>query len=299
MRIVTNPGSNLDDDLASHLHVDLMPQRIVVDGIPHDTRSTIPLSKVDAWIQRSGQHPHVQGTTAADFVELLGGYAKQDPSILAVMTSRRIIGSHDAAVDAARQLTSKATPGSLQIEIVDSCVTDVGAGLITLLAVQARAAGLSVQATAAALRKAASGMASLVGVATLENLIRGGRANFLTGWVANFLEIRPLIAFVDGELKSVGRMKARADLGAKMKEQLLERFSPGTPCWLGISHGDDEVRANAVQSQLVDTFHPRLIFRRPLAPSIYLHLGRGAVYAVLMPISDLGFEPGNPDIGNS
>ncbi|MBS2026280.1 MAG: hypothetical protein JST54_00125 [Deltaproteobacteria bacterium] len=73
MRIVSNPGSNLDEDLANRLKIDLMPQRIVVDGIPHDTRGEIPLSKVDAWIQRSSSHPHVQGTTAADFVEFPGG----------------------------------------------------------------------------------------------------------------------------------------------------------------------------------------------------------------------------------
>ncbi|MBS2026281.1 MAG: DegV family protein [Deltaproteobacteria bacterium] len=65
-------------------------------------------------------------------------------------------------------------------------------------------------------------MVGIVGVATLQNLIRGGRASWLSGWVANFLAVRPLISFVDGELKSVGRMKAKADLAAKMKEFVLE-----------------------------------------------------------------------------
>lgn len=40
MRIVTNPGSNLDEETTLAKEIDLTPQKIVVDGISHDTRNT-------------------------------------------------------------------------------------------------------------------------------------------------------------------------------------------------------------------------------------------------------------------
>lgn len=44
MRILTNPGSNLTDEVAHSLDVDLTPQKIVVDGISHDTRNALDFS---------------------------------------------------------------------------------------------------------------------------------------------------------------------------------------------------------------------------------------------------------------
>ncbi|HEY1087302.1 MAG TPA: DegV family protein, partial [Archangium sp.] len=104
MRIVTNPGSNLDEDFAHAKDVDLLPQKIVVDGISHDTRNTIDFSQVDAWVKKASKHPVVQGTTEQECLEFFTRLAKKDKEILVVMSSRKIIGSHDAAVAAAKTL---------------------------------------------------------------------------------------------------------------------------------------------------------------------------------------------------
>lgn len=59
MRILTNPGSNLDEDLTIERDVDLLPPKIVVDGIPFDTRGTIDFGQVDGWVKRAIKHPQV------------------------------------------------------------------------------------------------------------------------------------------------------------------------------------------------------------------------------------------------
>ncbi|MEW5739866.1 MAG: DegV family protein [Myxococcota bacterium] len=298
MRILTNPGSNIGDDLAHSLDVDLTPQKIIVDGISHDTRNALDLSQVDRWVKSAAQHPFVQGTTETEFSEHFTRLAKKDPEILAVMTSRQIIGSHDAAVAAAAALKNSADPAlkAAKIEIVDTMVTDVGAGLVTLAAVQARKAGLSLADTAKFCRAFAQGGRSVVSVATLDNLIKGGRASFLQGWVANFLNVRPLLSFEGGKPVSVGRVSARAEPAEKLTEWLAERLDKGTPVWVGIAHGDVEAKAKQTLSKLQEHFKVEFSMVRALSPSIYLHVGRGGVAVFVYPLDKLPHRPAAPNV---
>jgi len=46
MRIITNPGSNLTSAIVARYDVDVTPQQIVVDGVLHDTRDSIPQEEI-------------------------------------------------------------------------------------------------------------------------------------------------------------------------------------------------------------------------------------------------------------
>ncbi|MCU0699080.1 MAG: DegV family EDD domain-containing protein [Myxococcaceae bacterium] len=291
MRILTNPGSNLSDELALALDVDLTPQKIIVDGISHDTRTALDLSTVDRWVRSAVTHPSVQGTTRTEFAEHFARLAKKDPQILAIMTSRQIIGSHDAALAAVNDV-KEAT-----IEVVDTTVTDVGAGLVTLAAVHWRRAGVPMAEVARACRAFIAAGRNVVTVATLENLIKGGRASFLQGWVANFLNVRPLLSFEGGKPTSVGRVSARADSAARVDAWFSERLEPGERVWVGIAHGDAEALAQRTAGLLRERFKVEYELIRPLSPSIYLHVGRGSMGVFVYPLSRLPFELTRPSFG--
>ncbi|MBL8913181.1 MAG: DegV family protein [Archangium sp.] len=282
MRIVTNPGSNLDEDLTLALDVDLVPQKIIVDGISRDTRGTIDFAQVDDWVKKALKHPHVQGTTEAEFVDYFGNLIKKDPELLVVMTSRKLIGSHDAAVAASKKIAGA------KIEVVDSLVTDVGAGLATLAAVQARAAGLELAKTAAFVRKFVARGRNAFQVATLDNLIKGGRVGAVQAFVANFLNIRPILSVDDGLVTSVAKTSAKADPAEKLTEYLTQKMDAKQPVWIAVSHGRAPEVAERVATRLKEAFpkHEYALVR-PLSPSIYLHLGPGAVTAWVYPLDGL------------
>lgn len=293
MRIVTNPGSNLDEDTCLRLDIDLLPQKIVVDGIPRDTRNTVDFTQVDDWVKKAHKHPMVQGTTEKDFTEYLGGAVKKDAEVLAVMTSRKLIGSHDAVVQAARAVKSgpDAALQRSRVEVVDSLTTDVGAGLCTLAAVSARKAGLDLSKTAQFVRAFAERGRTVIGLATLDNLIKGGKASSLQGFVANFLNIRPLLGMNEGALESVAKISAKADLGEKMVEHLADRLDAGKPVWVAVAHGNVPQKAAALEARLRERFRCEYVLNRPLSSSIYLHGGPGALWASVYPLEGLAHRP--------
>ncbi len=291
MRIVTNPGANLGPALTAHYGITLSPQQIVVDGVAHDTREEIPLATVDEWVRTSKDHPHVLGTAAAEFAALFRQIAAEDQEIVAVMTSKKIIQSHQAAVSTLHALRSHPRYSSLKVSIVDTTVTDLGAGLIAVLAAEAKQAGLDFDAVTALCEAAAERVRMVLYVATLDNLVKGGRASFLRAWLANVLQVRPLIVFRDGELKPDARVSAKSDPTDGILEVVLREVPPSSRVWVGIAHGDNPVLSRTLAAALRRRFSVEWLRVSLIASSIYLHTGRGAVGVFVLPLDDLPWIP--------
>lgn len=294
MRIVTNPGSNLPTAAIRHYDLAITPQKIVVDGVTHDTRDIPDSATVDAWVRSAKEHPHVLGTSAAEFVTLFRQLAASDRKILAIMTSRKLIGTHAAAVAAARTLQSLPGNEDLTIDVIDTETTDLGAGLVTLLAGEALRAGLTRRKIVEVIDSFARQQAMLLTVETLDNLVKGGRASFLRAWIADFLSLRPLITFVEGNLKSIDKSSRRGDVEQAIADRLIATVGPGRPVWVGVNHGGAPEKGEALAQKLAAGLDVRYCLVRPYSPSIHLHVGPGAVGAMACPIDKLPWTPTTP-----
>lgn len=294
MRILTNPGSNLSRDQIQRYDIHVTPQEIVVDGNYHDTREGVDMQTVDDWIANAAEHPYVLGTSAAQFATTFTEVGTTDREILAVMTSRELIQSYDAAVSAVRTL-AKRESRPLSIRVVDTGVTDVGAGLSTLLAVAARSHGLSLDECARALEKFRAGAALRLHVAKMDNLIKGGCASFLRGWLANVLGVRPILAFNEGRLEVTAKISTRADPVEAVVGPLVDAYR-GRPVWAALAHGgaSAEEEAQRAAAMLRRELNPALLMTRAFSPGVYLHAGPGALACVVGPVDELGFTPSLP-----
>lgn len=294
MHVVTNPGSNLPPRAIEHYGFVISPQTIVAGGRTHDTRNErVTQADVDAWVSTSKEFPHVVGTTAQEYAHIFATLLKEDPEVVAVMTSKKVIQSHAAATSAARTVLERPAFAHAKIGIVDSTFTDIGAGLVALAAGEAVRAQVPFEDTIRTLEKMASRGRLTLSVATLENLVKGGRAGFLRAWLADFFDVKPIIGMVDGELKSVGKMRGKDDQVEAIARDLAT-IGEGRRVWIGVSHGGDPEKAKRLERRLRDTFDVAYCLVRPLSASIYLHGGRGSLFGVALPIDDLPWTPNVP-----
>jgi DegV family protein with EDD domain len=296
MRISTNPGSNLLPKVVEHYDIDLAPQQIVVDGQYHDTRHGVTQRDIDGWIASAKKYPYVLGTAASEFAHIFQELAARDREILSIQTSRKIIQSYDAAMSAKTTLAEHPRFSDVKLEVVDTGNTDCGAGLLTMLAAEARNAGKSLAETAEIVRRAAAQTTMTLWPATLDSLVKGGRASFLRAWLAtSVLHVRPLITFIDGELKPATMVKTKNDTAESMRELVQARLPGNKPrIWLGITHGDDIVGARKLAAEMKHHFTVEYTYLVPFASSIYLHVGRGALGAFTIGLDGLPWVPPNP-----
>ncbi len=294
MRIVTNPGSNLSDVEVRRYSTYLTGQKIVVDGVQHDTRGGISLEVIDEWVRSAKVYPHVLGTSAGEFIEIFRELAPSTDEILVVSTSRRIIGSYNAALAAVK--TASSTPGlqQLRVSVVDTQSTDMGAGACAMLAGEAAAARLPMARIVELLESAAVQGRMVLSVATFDNLVKGGRASFLRAWAANLFSITPLIGFVNGELSSVAKISKSADMADAMVDYLVSQLGERRAIWCGVVHGQAPGQADRLASKIEAKFNVKALWKRPLQSSIYLNVGPGAVGAFVLPIDRLPWMPPSP-----
>ncbi len=299
MRLVTNQGSNLTPAIIERYAVEMTPQQIVVDGVNHDTRELIPLATVDHWVKTAKVHPHILGTAAAEYMPIFRRIVASDPEVVALMTSKKTVPSYSAAVSAAKTLTEMLPDRGVKISVVDTLSTDLAACLCTILAGEAIRAGLGIErVTTVVERFAARGVLALT-LGTLDYLVKSGRASFLRAWLANLLDVTPLITFREGELQPAGRVSRSKDLPTEMAKWLETQIgSRDRPVWAAVSHGANPEGAAKLAKLLRANFNVTYLQVRELASAIYLNCGPGALAAFVYPIDELGFTPPvPPDFG--
>lgn len=293
MEIVTNPGSNLLPEIIAHYGLHVAPQRIVANGKEYDTRNPISFDQIDEWIKTSPEFPYVIGTSAQEFLLLFQSLARVDPEILVVTTSRKVIQTHAAAMAATRSLAGHSAYRHLRVSVVDSGMTDMAAGLLTMMAGEAKRAGLSMKETVTMLERVAGRSKYYVVPETFENLVKGGRASWLRALFADMLRVRPVISFIDGELKSVGTVSAKGDRGAELTK-LLVRDLGKRRVWVGLGYSGTLFSEAALAGELRRTMNVEYVYSRPIASSIYVHIGAGALSCAVLPVDDLPWTPTIP-----
>lgn len=288
MKIVTNPASNLPPQALAHYGIALSPQQIVVGGTAHDTRSSIPYATIDRWIRTSGEFPHVVGTTAHEFVALLGPLAKEDRELCLVLSSRKIIQTHAAAITATKTLATASSFKNVQAAIIDSRVTDLATGLVAIAAGEARRADLGLQRTQRLLESLSERTTMAFVPETLDHLVRGGRASWLRAQLASFLQRRPLIGFQAGELAALESFRRGNDEGEVLLEHALRTHGRQRAVWLAVMHSDrSDERALRLLARARSTFDVRYSLIRALSSSVYLHAGPGTLGLAVMAVDNL------------
>jgi DegV family protein with EDD domain len=293
MRVVANPSCNLSDSAIRRYGVELTPQHVIIDGEALDTRGTTTFTEVDRWVRESRDFPHMVGTTAHEFVGVFRRLLRDDPQIVAIMTSKQVIQSYAAAVSAARVVEDAFVSKGVRIGVVDSMMTDAGAGLLAIAAGEAALAGLDVKRAMAMLEPLATSARFVFIVQTTEYLVKGGRASWLKGWLANMLDVKPMIAFVDGELKSAGRIAGRADPVEALVADACAKFA-GRPLWISVFHGGVPAQADVLAARLSQRLDVRYVYKRALSPGVYIYAGPGMLGYAAVPIHGLSWTPPTP-----
>lgn len=296
MRLLTNPGSNLSEPQIERYQVSILPQRIVVDGVPHDTRHPIPFATVDGWCEKAARWPSTIGTTAAETVAAFQALAKDgERDFVVVTTSRRIINSYDAAVVARETFLASPQGRGARIEVIDTGVTDVGANLVCTLVGEAMRARLPFDQVIAVARAAVRELRCAFALATLDFMVRGGRVTSLRRFVADVLGVRPIIAFgPDGTPDTVGTYKKSGESSSAIAAWMRGQLAPPRRVWVGAFHTGDAGDATTLVDVLRRDFDVAATIVRPLAAGVYLHGGPGAVGAAVCPVDRLGWTPPAP-----
>jgi DegV family protein with EDD domain len=216
--------------------------------------------------------PTTSQPTPADFeaaYESLGGYER----ILAVVLSAKLSGTAESA-----RLAAEASAAGERVRVVDSGVTS-GGTVILADAIQRRLEhGTDDDEVDALVERFRRQRGLLFTVDTLDYLVRGGRVGKAQGIAGQLLSVKPILAFDDGEVAPLKRVRGRQKALAELERLFAESTDDGPNLHVGIGHAAAEAEARDLLERLRAS-RPRASYDvfTTLGPVIGAHGGPGTL----------------------
>jgi DegV family protein with EDD domain len=221
-------------------------------------------------LRAADELPTTSQPTPQDFLdayEELSGYER--------ILSLHIAGKLSGTVQSARLAAAEAGD---RVRVIDTGTVCAAIAMLALAIQRRLEQGTSDEEVDELIERHAQDAGLLFTLETLTFLARGGRIGKARAMAGQLLNVKPILAIVDGEVEPVGRVrgsaKALAELVSRFKAQTDD--SPGLR--VGIAHGDAPERAEALR-QLVLGARPQAQVEvvTTLGAVVGTHAGPGTV----------------------
>ncbi len=205
-RIIVDSTSDLLPEIKNKVNV--VPLTVhfgeeeYIDGV------TIDHKKFYEKLVETDVHPSTSQATPAAFQVEFEKAKEADEAAVVITLSSKLSGTYQSAIIAAEEYEN--------IYVVDSGSAAIGGGILVEFALQLLDKGLNAKEIAEELEKVKEKIVIVALVDTLEYLKRGGRVSKTVAFAGAVLNIKPVLAIINGEISILG--KAR---GSKMGNNLL------------------------------------------------------------------------------
>ena len=204
VQIITDSTSDLTAEELKEMNVQMIHMRVIFeDGVYTDG---IDITK-DQFYAKQAEAKTLPKTTQVnpqEYCDIFQPMLDSGDEVVAIIMSSKLSGTYQSAM-----IAKSMVEGEERLHIVDSLNVTIGEGLLVREAVRLRDAGKSGAEIAAAIEELRHRVRFVAFIGTLKYLKMGGRISSSTAVIGTMLNISPVVAIVDGEVKSVGQVRGR------------------------------------------------------------------------------------------
>jgi DegV family protein with EDD domain len=269
--VVLDSTADLPDPQDRHPNWRLVPLYVRFGDETFREYVDISAEEFYARLRSSSEAPKSSQPSPADFQAVFESLSAYE-NILCVVLSSKISGTYESARLAAESM------GDGRVSVIDSQVTS-GGTVILGDAIQRRLKrGTDMEEIKALVERFRRERGLLFTVDTLEYLIRGGRIGKAAGFAGQLLSVKPILAFDDGEVAPLKRVRGRGKAIAEMERLFVDGSQDGPGLQIGVAHAeaqqDCEELARRVRAARP---HASLDLVLTLGPVIGTHGGPGTL----------------------
>ena len=273
-KILTDSTADLPESWTQEHDVQVLGLTIQLDGQTHETVGPDKLTSEQLLAKmESGSKPTTSQINVGQFEDVFRQYAQEGTAVLYVAFASALSGTYQSAV-MAREMVLEDYPKAI-ITILDTKAASMGEGLLVMKAVEARAAGQSLEQTADLLQSLVPRVKTYFLVDDLNHLMRGGRISKAAALMGSLVNIKPIIAVTaDGSLDSVAKVRGKKKAQAEVVRMTLETISESL---VVIAYAGEKEVAENVKEQLLASGQVTEVLILPLGPVISTHTGPGTL----------------------
>lgn len=275
-KIVTDSTTDLPESWALKNDVQILGLTIQLDGTTYETvgdkklTSEQLLSKMEA-----GSQPTTSQINVGQFEDILRRYAEVGMPVLYIAFASVLSGTYQSAV-MARDMVLEDFPKAV-IRIIDTKAASMGEGILVMKAVEAKAAGQSLEQVVALIKSLVPKVKTYFLVDDLNHLMRGGRISKTAALMGSLVNIKPVIAVKgDGRLDSVAKVRGKKKAQTEVVRMTLEDIAD-LRVVIAYAGADSQEVAQVLKNQLLASEQVNEVLILPLGPVISTHTGPGTL----------------------
>lgn len=247
-KIIIDSCGELTEELKADGHFQNVPLEMEVNGyriVDDETFDQLDFLKK---VKESPVGPKSSCPSPESYLERFQG---EEEHIYVVTLSKRLSGSYNSAALAKKLFEEENGTDQKKIYIFNSRSASVGETLIGMKVQECEEAGMTFEETVSFVEQYISGQQTYFVLETLETLRKNGRLSNIKAFVANALNIKPVMASTpEGEICQLGQARGMTKALKKMVEELAASVTDSEKRILAISHCNCPDRARAVVEEV-------------------------------------------------
>ena len=271
--IVTDSTAWIPKDLVAQYNITVAPQVLIWGEQTLNDGVDIQPQEFYARIKTAKVMPTTSQVPIPTMQKIFSDLIEKDYEVLGIFISAKLSGTMQSALQAREALGTRAE----KVQVLDSNTTSMAMGFQILAAARAAADGANLTEAKAVAEKARERTGVYFAVDTLEFLHRGGRIGGATRFLGTALNLKPVLAVIDGRVEAIERIRTKSKAVERVLELVAEKTKGQSPIHLATLHANAFAEAkdlldraakelNAVESILTD-----------VSPVVGNHAGPGTV----------------------
>lgn len=274
IRIVTDSLAWLPDGVVSANNISVVPLHVTFGE--EQFTETVDLTNAEFYRRlRAGGKPTTSQPSPGEFLDCYRRVAPGASAVISIHASAKLSGTVRSA-EVAAQTAREEFPG-VRFEVIDTQLIAPAEGMVVLGAARAVSAGKSVDEIVAQVVATSPHMRAFICPDTIEYLIRGGRVGRIPGMIGTLLNLRPILALVDGGITPRERVRTRTRAMERMIELIADDVPSGHLGHIGLMHAEAPEARDEFRRRVEGRFRIDEVIEVEIGPVLGTHAGPGAI----------------------
>lgn len=271
--IVTDSTAWIPKDLTDKYNISVAPQVLIWGEQTLNDGVDIQPEEFYARIKTAKVMPTTSQASIVTMQNIFNHLLEKDFDVLGIFISSKLSGTIQSVTHAREALGT----GADKVHLVDSQSTAMAMGFQVLAAARAVADGASLRDAQALAEKARDHTGVYFAVDTLEFLHRGGRIGGAQRFLGTALNMKPVLAIIDGRVEPIERIRTKSKALDRVLELVMEQTKGKPHIHLATLHANAPMEAKNLLERASKELHAEESILTEVSPVIGNHTGPGTV----------------------
>jgi DegV family protein with EDD domain len=271
--IVTDSTAWIPREFIDQYNITVAPQVLIWGEETLNDGVDIQPQEFYARIKTAKVMPTTSQVPIVTMQNIFEGLLDKGFDVLGIFISSKLSGTVQSAIQGREALSQ----GRDKVHVVDSNTTAMAMGFQVLAAARAAADGASAVDAKAVAEKARDRTGVYFAVETLEFLHRGGRIGGAARLIGTALNMKPVLAVLDGRVEAVERIRTKGKALDRVLELVAEKTKGQSPIRLASLHANAPDEARSLLDRAAKELGAVESIFTEVSPVIGNHAGPGTV----------------------